>query len=89
VQIRDFIVYIAMESDEELGEDEYIELGRALLEHLTPKIALLVTKAERTYGGKADILLDDGMSPEMRVFMYSILIKHREGKNPYEQTEVA
>ncbi|AIU69850.1 hypothetical protein TEU_05620 [Thermococcus eurythermalis] len=89
VQVKGFIVYIAIESDEELDEEEYAGVGKALLEHLTPKIALLVTKAEKEYRGKADILLDDGMSPELKEFFYSILAKHRQGKSPYEQTEVA
>jgi len=89
VQMKGFIVYVAIESDEELDEEEYAEVGKALLEHLTPKIALLVTKAERGYSGKADILLDDGMSPELKEFFYSLLVKHRQGKSPYEQTEVA
>ncbi|MEO2151245.1 MAG: hypothetical protein ABGW50_01100, partial [Thermococcus sp.] len=52
VQMKGFIVYVGIESDEELDEEEYIEVGRALLEHLTPKIALLVTKAEKDYSGK-------------------------------------
>ncbi|AHL23843.1 MULTISPECIES: hypothetical protein [Thermococcus] len=89
VQMKGFIVYIAIESDEELDDEEYAEVGKALLEHLTPKIALLVTKAEKDYSGKADILLDDGMSPDMKEFFYSLLVKHRQGKSPYEQTEVA
>ena len=89
VQMKGFIVYIAIESDEELDEEEYIEVGRALLEHLTPKIALLVTKAEKVYSGRADILLDDGMSPELKEFFYSLLVKHRQGRSPYEQIEVA
>ncbi|CAI1492081.1 conserved protein of unknown function [Thermococcus nautili] len=89
VQMKGFIVYIAIESDEELDDEEYAEVGKALLEHLTPKIALLVTKAEKDYSGKADILLDDGMSPDMKEFFYSLFVKHRQGKSPYEQTEVA
>ncbi len=89
VQMKGFIVYIAIESDEELDDEEYAEVGKAMLEHLTPKIALLVTKAEKDYSGKADILLDDGMSPDMKEFFYSLLVKHRQGKSPYEQTEVA
>jgi hypothetical protein len=89
VQMKGFIVYIAIESDEELDDEEYAEVGKALLEHLTPKIALLVTKAEKDYSGKADILLDDGMSPDMKEFFYSLLVKHRQGKSLYEQTEVA
>jgi hypothetical protein len=89
VQMKGFMVYVGIESDEELDEEEYVEVGRALLEHLTPKIALLVTRAEKDYHGKADLLLDDGMSPELKEFFYSLLVKHRRGKSPYEQTEVA
>jgi len=89
VQVKGFVVYIGIESDVELEDEEYAEVARALLEHLTPKIALLVTKAERGYSGSADVLLDDDMSPDLREFMYSVLMKHRQGKSPYEQTEVA
>ncbi|BAD85629.1 hypothetical protein, conserved [Thermococcus kodakarensis KOD1] len=89
VQMKDFVVYIAFETDEELSDEEFAEIGKALLEYLTPKIALLTTKAEKFYGGKADILLDDGMSSDLREFMYSLLLKHRKGESPYEQTEVA
>ncbi|WP_297534330.1 hypothetical protein [Thermococcus sp.] len=89
VQMKGFIVYIAIESDEELDDEEYAEVAKALLEHLTPKIALLITKAEKDYRGKADLLLDDGMSPELKEFFYSQLVKHRRGETPYEQTEIA
>ncbi|WP_457741293.1 hypothetical protein [Thermococcus sp.] len=89
VQMKGFIVYVAIESDEELSEEEYAEVGRTLLEHLTPKIALLVTRAEKLYQGKADILLDDGMSPELKEFLYTRLVKYRKGESPYEQTEIA
>jgi len=89
VQMKGFIVYIGIESDEELDDEEYAEVGKALLEHLAPKIALLITKAEKKYTGKAEVLLDDGMPAEMKEFLYSVLIKHRQGKSPYEQTEVA
>ncbi|WP_297507102.1 hypothetical protein [Thermococcus sp.] len=89
VQMKGFVLYIGIESDEELDEEEFLELGRALLEYLTPKIATLITEAERKYSGKADILLDDGMSPELKEFFFSLLAKHRAGKSPYEQTEMA
>jgi hypothetical protein len=89
VQMKEFVVYIAFETDEELDDEEFAEVGKALLEHLTPKIALLTTRAERLYSGKADILMDDGMGPDLREFMYSLLMKHRKGESPYEQTEIA
>ncbi|WP_456368736.1 hypothetical protein [Thermococcus sp.] len=89
VQMKGFIVYVAFETDEEIDEDEFVEIGKALLDYLTPKIALLITKAEKIYTGKADVLLDDNMGSDLREFMYSILMRHRKGETPYEQTEIA
>ncbi|NJE42636.1 hypothetical protein [Thermococcus sp. GR6] len=89
VQMKGFTVYLGIEADEELEEEAYPELVRILLEHLTPQIALLITKAEKDYRGRADLLLDDDMSPEMKEFFYSLLVKHRKGELVYEQTEVA
>ncbi|NJE84907.1 hypothetical protein E3E23_03530 [Thermococcus sp. CX2] len=89
VQMKGFTVYLGIEADEELNEEAYPEVVRILLEHLTPQIALLVTKAEKSYLGKADILLDDDMSPEMKEFFYGLLVRHRKGELIYEQTEVA
>ncbi|WP_258083022.1 hypothetical protein [Thermococcus thermotolerans] len=89
VQMKGFVVYLGIESDEELEEDVYPELVRALLEHLAPQIALLITKAEKDYPGRADLLLDDDMSSDLKEFFYGLLVKHRQGKPVYEQTEVA
>jgi len=89
VQMKGFVVYIGIETDEELDEEFYPDIVRALLENLSPQIAFLVTKAEKEYGGKADVLLDDDMSPSLKEFFYQLLIKHRSGKTVYEQTEVA
>ncbi|WP_297498423.1 hypothetical protein [Thermococcus sp.] len=89
VQMKGFVLYIGVESDEELDEEEFIELGRALLEYLAPKIATLITKAEKKYSGKADILLDDGMSSELKEFFFSLLARHRVGKSPHEKTGMA
>jgi hypothetical protein len=89
VQMRGFTVYVAIETDGELDEEDFAEIGSVLLEHLSPKIALLVTKAEKSYSGRADLLLDDGMSQGLKEFFYSLLAKYRNGKSPYEQTEVA
>jgi len=89
VQMKGFAVYIGIETDEELEEEFYPDIVRALLENLSPQIALLATKAEREYRGKADVLLDDDMSPSLKEFFYQLLIKHRSGKTVYEQTEVA
>ncbi len=89
VQMRGFVVYIGIETDEELEEELYPEVVRALLENLSPQVALLVTKAEEEYNGRADLLLDDDMSPPLKEFFYQMLIRHRRGETSYEQTEVA
>jgi len=89
VQMKGFTVYLGMELDTEIGEEVYPDVVRAILEYLTPQIALLITKAEESYEGSADMLLDDNMGPTLKEFFYSILVKHRRGKTVYEQTEIA
>ncbi len=89
VQMKGFIVYLGLEADEEIDEEALPELVKILLQGLTPAIALLITKAEKDYTGRADLLLDDDMSPDLKEFFYSLLVKHRQGKPVYEQTEVA
>ena len=89
VQMKGFVVYLGIETDEEVEEELYPEVVRALLENLSPQVALLVTKAEEDYRGRADLLLDDNMSPALKEFFYQLLVKHRRGESAYEQTEVA
>jgi len=89
IQMRGFVVYLGIETDEEIEEELYPEVVRVLLETLSPQVVLLVTKAEKEYRGRADLLLDDNMSPSLKEFFYQILIKHRRGDSAYEQTEVA
>ncbi|NJE00714.1 hypothetical protein [Thermococcus sp. JdF3] len=89
VQMKGFVVYLGMEADEEIDEDAYPELVKILLGQLTPAIALLITRAEREYPGRADLLMDDEMGPDLKEFFYGLLVKHRQGKPIYEQTEVA
>ena len=89
VQMRGFIVYLGLEADEEIEEEALPELVKILLQGLTPAIATLITKAEKDYTGRADLLLDDDMSPDLKEFFYGLLVKHRQGKPVYEQTEVA
>ncbi|WP_297067442.1 hypothetical protein [Thermococcus sp.] len=89
IQMRGFVVYVGMEADEEIEEDAYPQIARILLETLTPGVALLITRAEKTYDGKADVLLDDEMNQDMKEFFYDLILKHRKGKSMYEQTEVA
>ncbi|KUH34191.1 hypothetical protein APY94_02635 [Thermococcus celericrescens] len=89
VQMKGFVVYLGMEADEEIDEDAYPELVKILLGQLTPAIALLITRAEKEYPGRADLLMDDEMGPDLKEFFYGLLVKHRQGKPIYEQTEVA
>ena len=89
VQMRGFVVYLGLEADEEVEEEALPEMLNILLSGLTPAIATLITAAEKSYRGKADILLDDEMGPSLKEFFYDLLMKHRKGKDPYEQTELA
>ncbi|CAD5243675.1 hypothetical protein [Thermococcus camini] len=89
VQMKGFVVYLGMEADEEIDEEAYPELVKILLGQLTPAIALLITRAEKEYLGRADLLLDDEMGPDLKEFLYGLLVKHRKGMPIYEQTEVA
>jgi hypothetical protein len=89
VQMKGFVVYLGMEADEEIDEDAYPELVKILLGQLTPAIALLITRAEREYPGRADLLMDDEMGPDLKEFFYGLLMKYRKGRPIYEQTEVA
>ncbi|NJE30636.1 hypothetical protein E3E38_06195 [Thermococcus sp. 18S1] len=89
VQMKGFVVYLGMEADEEIDEDAYPELVKIILGQLTPAIALLITRAEKEYSGRADLLMDDEMGPDLKEFFYGLLVKHRQGKPVYEQTEVA
>ncbi|WP_297421611.1 hypothetical protein [Thermococcus sp.] len=89
VQMRGFVVYLGLEADEEVEEEALPEMVNILLSGLTPAIATLITMAEKSYGGKADVLLDDEMGPSLKEFFYDLLMKHRKGRDPYEQTELA
>ncbi|WP_297435765.1 hypothetical protein [Thermococcus sp.] len=89
IQMKGFVVYIGMEADEDVEEEAYPQIARILLEILTPGVALLVDRAERTYEGRADVLLDDEMGQDMKEFFYGLILKHRRGESVYEQTEVA
>lgn len=89
VQMKGFVIYIGIEADEEFDEDAYPELMRALMEHLLPSIGMLIAEADREYRGKADLLLDDNMGRDMKEFFYGLLVRHKQGRSIYEQTEIA
>ncbi|AIF69707.1 hypothetical protein PAP_06550 [Palaeococcus pacificus DY20341] len=92
VQMGGYVLYIGMESDEEIDEDAYPELFKALMVQLLPVLEILIQEANKMeYKTKrrADILLDDDMSSDMKEFFYQTLIKHIKNIPIYEQTEVA
>jgi len=90
LQVRGYIIYLGFESDEEIDEDTYPELVRALIQQLMPPINNLILEAEKSgYRGKADLLMDDDMSPDMKEFFYEMLVKHRKDLPHYEQVDVA
>lgn len=82
--MKDFVVYIVFEMDEEFSDEEFVEIGKVFLEYLILKIVLLIMKVEKFYGGKVDILFDDGMSFDLREFMYFFFLKYRKGESLYE-----
>jgi len=90
LQVRGYIIYLGFESDEEIDEDTYPELVRALIQQLIPVLNNLILEAEKSgYRGKADLLMDDDMSPDMKEFFYEMLVKHRKDLPHYEQVDVA
>lgn len=92
VQMAGYLFYIGLESDEEIDEDAYPELFRALMLQLLPVLEKLIRSADRINyksSKKADILLDDDMSGEMKEFFYQTLVKHIKDISIYEQTDVA
>ncbi|MBC7095013.1 hypothetical protein [Thermococcus sp.] len=89
VQMKGYVIYIGLESDEELDEDAYPELVRSLINHLLPSLHTLIREAEKSYRGTADLLLDDNMSPDMKEFFYELLLKHKKGLPTHEQVDIA
>ncbi|KPU63430.1 hypothetical protein K1720_08715 [Thermococcus argininiproducens] len=89
VQMKGYVIYLGLESDEIIDEDAYPELVRALINHLLPSLHNLAREAEKRYQGKADLLLDDNMSAEMKEFFYELLLKHQRGLPIHEQVDVA
>ncbi|ACS90176.1 hypothetical protein [Thermococcus sibiricus] len=89
VQMKGYVIYLGLESDEIIDEDAYPELVRALINHLLSSLHNLVREAEKEYQGKADLLLDDNMSAEMKEFFYELLLKHQRGLPTHEQVDVA
>ena len=92
IQMRGYIIYIGLESDEEIDEEIYPELVRALIAQLLPVLNNLIDQAEKMKyreSRKADILLDDNMSDDMRGIFYEMLIRRIKNLPLYEQTDVA
>lgn len=88
LQIGTVIVYLAFESDENIDEDEYPELVEELLQVSVPAVKELA-KAIKKENIKEPIILYDQMGPEVKEFLYDILLRHIRGKSPYDQTEAA
>ncbi|MFA4645785.1 hypothetical protein P8X24_00665 [Pyrococcus kukulkanii] len=89
LQAFGYIVYLGIESDAELNEEAYPSIVQILISELMPHVNALIREAEKIRYRGSDMLLDDNMSPTLKEAMYDILIKHRKGRTPYEQFEVA
>ncbi len=82
------IVYLAFESDEEIDEDEYPELVEEILRRTVPVVKELIN-AINVETLKEPVILYDEMSPDVKEFVYDLLIRHMKGGSPYDQTEPA
>jgi len=82
------LVYLAFESQEEIEEDEYPELVEEILRRAVPAVKELIKAIEAENLEEPAILYDE-MSPDVKEFVYDLLIRHRRGASPYDQTEPA
>ncbi|MFA4639668.1 hypothetical protein [Pyrococcus kukulkanii] len=89
LQASGYIVYLGIESDEEVTEEAYPSIVQILVSELMPYVNALIREAEKVGYKGSDLLLDDNMSPTLKEALYDILLKHRKGRTPYEQFEVA
>ncbi len=88
LRIGETLVYLAFESDEEISEDEYPELVEELIRRAVPAVKELI-KTMDMENLEDPIILYDEMSPEVKEFLYDLLIRHIRGSSPYDQTEPA
>ncbi|ASJ00273.1 hypothetical protein [Thermococcus gorgonarius] len=88
LQIGDTVVYLAFESEEEIDEDEYPELVEELIKLTLPGVKDLIKAVKEENLPKPGIVYDE-MSPELKEFLYDILMKHMHGRSVYDQTEAA
>jgi hypothetical protein len=88
LQIGKYIVYLAFESEDEIEEDEYSDIIEELLHMTVPSVRELIRKASEG-GINEPLILFDKMSQDLKEFLYGLLLKHRKGELPYEQTELA
>ncbi|WP_297487282.1 hypothetical protein [Thermococcus sp.] len=79
------VVYLCFEGEEEMDEEALVDLFQEAMERAMPHVRELV----RLLPEKGGELLHDEMGPEMKEFIYGMLIKHLKGENVYEQTEAA
>ncbi|ACS34314.1 Conserved hypothetical protein [Thermococcus gammatolerans EJ3] len=88
LHIGNALVYLAFESPEEIDEDEYPELVEELLRRAVPAVKELI-KALDAENLEEPVILYDEMSPDVKEFVYDLLMRHRRGASPYDQTEPA
>ncbi|WP_010477223.1 hypothetical protein [Thermococcus zilligii] len=88
LQIGDTVVYLAFESGEEIDEDEYPELVEELVTISLPGVRNLIRAVKEENLPEPRIIYDE-MSPELKEFLYDVLMKHVRGRPVHDQTEVA
>lgn len=88
LQLGDMVVYLAFEGEEEIDEDEYPELVEELIKRALPGVRGLI-RAVKDEGLLEPRIVYDEMSPELKEFLYEVLLRHLSGKSVYDQTEAA
>ncbi|ASJ02408.1 hypothetical protein A3L09_03645 [Thermococcus profundus] len=88
LQIGSVVVYLAFEGEEEIDEEEYPELVEELIGKSLPGVKELIRTIEGSGLAEPRIVYDE-MSPELKEFMYDVLMRYLKGRSVYDQTELA
>ncbi len=83
IRVKGITVYVGVEGEEELEEEEAAEV----LEGLIPALSREIRNFRSNLKGFS--LIYDDMGQEMKEFIYDVIMRHSKGKSPYDQVEAA
>ncbi len=83
IRVKGITVYVGVEGEEELEEEEAAEV----LEGLIPALSREIRNFRSNLKGFG--LIYDDMGQEMKEFIYDVIMRHSKGKSPYDQVEAA